>query len=42
MTEVDEAVKAQEDDPTGGRGANGSITQQLKRKEEDGVLGSAV
>jgi len=42
-TDVDDAVAAM-DDPTGGRGANGSISRQLKsgKKEEENILASAV
>jgi hypothetical protein len=40
--DVDDAVKALED-PTGGRGANGSISRQLDGgKGEENVLESAV
>ncbi|KAL9629166.1 MAG: hypothetical protein Q9204_005431, partial [Flavoplaca sp. TL-2023a] len=40
--EVDEAVKNHANDPTGGRGLNGSITERLEAKKEDQVLDSAV
>ncbi|KAI4279203.1 MAG: hypothetical protein LQ337_000438 [Flavoplaca oasis] len=40
--EVDEAVKNHANDPTGGRGLNGSITERLEAKKEDQVLSSAV
>jgi hypothetical protein len=42
--DVDNAVAAQ-NDPTGGRGVNGSITKELKEngeKKEDEVMRSAV
>ncbi|KAL8783233.1 MAG: hypothetical protein Q9213_004797 [Squamulea squamosa] len=40
--EVDEAVRARESDPTGGRGMNGSITEKLEGKKGEKVLESAV
>ncbi|KAL8695994.1 MAG: hypothetical protein Q9201_007877 [Fulgogasparrea decipioides] len=40
--DVDKAVNAQGDDPTGGRGTNGSITEKLNSNKEKEVLGSAV
>ncbi|KAL8890919.1 MAG: hypothetical protein Q9215_001996 [Flavoplaca cf. flavocitrina] len=40
--EVDEAIKNHANDPTGGRGLNGSITERLEAKKEDQVLNSAV
>ncbi|KAL8960326.1 MAG: hypothetical protein Q9193_002956 [Seirophora villosa] len=40
--DVDEAVRARGEDPTRGRGANGSITQKLNRKQEQEVMKSAV
>ncbi|KAF1991160.1 hypothetical protein K402DRAFT_389357 [Aulographum hederae CBS 113979] len=43
--EVDEAVRAEGDDPTGGRGLNGSITRTLEegqKKDKEEVLKSAV
>ncbi|KAI9834568.1 MAG: hypothetical protein M1819_002944 [Sarea resinae] len=42
ILEVDDAVRAQGGDPTGGRGWNGSITNQLKEEKSKEVLGSAV
>ena len=41
--EVDEAVKATQD-PTGGRGLNGHITERLEKSQnnEEGVLRAAV
>jgi hypothetical protein len=41
--EVDEAVRESKD-PTGGRGANGHITEKLEigNKNEEELLGSAV
>ncbi|KAL8858585.1 MAG: hypothetical protein Q9178_004879 [Gyalolechia marmorata] len=41
-SEVDEALRAGGDDPTGGRGVNGSITERLEGKKEEEVLESAV
>ena len=38
IEEVDEAVEAQENDPTGGRGANGRITKALEEKEDKGEM----
>ncbi|KAG7002286.1 hypothetical protein G7Y79_00027g059780 [Physcia stellaris] len=40
--EVDEAVRNNGKDPTGGRGASGSITEQLDARNADGALPSAV
>ncbi|KAL8953767.1 MAG: hypothetical protein Q9222_000384 [Ikaeria aurantiellina] len=40
--EVDEAVKGQGDDPTGGRGLNGKITETLDNKQEDVFFKNAV
>ncbi|KAL8718319.1 MAG: hypothetical protein Q9225_004531 [Loekoesia sp. 1 TL-2023] len=40
--DIDEAVKARGEDPTGGRGANGGITEQLKTSQEEEILKSAV
>ncbi|KAL8758857.1 MAG: hypothetical protein Q9184_003792 [Pyrenodesmia sp. 2 TL-2023] len=42
ITEVDEAVKARGEDPTGGRGAIGSITDKLESEQEAEVLQIAV
>jgi len=39
---VDEAVREAGKDPTGGRGANGRIGEQLAGKETDEALASAV
>lgn len=39
---VDEAVRAQKRDPTGGRGVNGKITNQLQDVKGKEVLESAV
>jgi len=41
-SEVDDAVKASGQDPTGGRGFNGAITEQLEESKETEVLESAV
>ncbi|KZF20325.1 hypothetical protein L228DRAFT_250000 [Xylona heveae TC161] len=40
--DVDEAVRAQGTDPTGGRGLDGHITQQLNEEAAKDILGSAV
>ncbi|MCJ1369975.1 hypothetical protein MMC20_001187 [Loxospora ochrophaea] len=40
--DVDEAVRTQEGDPTGGRGSSGPITAQLEAAEEEKVFESAV
>ncbi|KAL8697297.1 MAG: hypothetical protein Q9224_002387 [Gallowayella concinna] len=40
--EVDSAVRDRGHDPTGGRGANGSITEMLESKSDEKVLESAV
>ncbi|KAL8997741.1 MAG: hypothetical protein Q9169_003070 [Polycauliona sp. 2 TL-2023] len=40
--EVDEAVETRRNDPTGGRGLNGGITEKLKGKKEEELLNSAV
>lgn len=40
--EVDEAVRAQGKDPTGGRGASGAITEALEARKTDEALASAV
>ncbi|KAI9880915.1 MAG: hypothetical protein M1830_009983 [Pleopsidium flavum] len=42
ITEVDEAVRAQKRDPTGGRGLHGKISNQLAGAKEREVLESAV
>lgn len=42
VTEVDGAVKTHGEDPTGGRGANGSIMDKLESEQEAEVLHSAV
>ncbi|KAL8711433.1 MAG: hypothetical protein Q9220_004091 [cf. Caloplaca sp. 1 TL-2023] len=42
VTEVDEAVRIQGNDPTGGRGFNGMITEKLLNKQEDVLIKSAV
>ena len=43
MTEVDEAVAAQEGDGTGGRGANGHISKALEAgQKKDEELRNAV
>lgn len=46
LADVDDAVSAlaKDNDPTGGRGANGNITKQLEanREVKKDVLGSAV
>lgn len=41
-TDVDEAVRAQERDPTGGRGVNGKISNQLEGARGRETLESAV
>lgn len=41
-TEVDEAVRAQKRDPTGGRGVNGKISNQLEGARGRETLESAV
>ncbi|KAL8793080.1 MAG: hypothetical protein Q9195_004286 [Heterodermia aff. obscurata] len=40
--EVDHAIRIDGKDPTGGRGANGSITEQLNVKETDEALANAI
>ncbi|KAI4247331.1 MAG: hypothetical protein L6R42_009668, partial [Xanthoria sp. 1 TBL-2021] len=40
--EVDEAVRTHSNDPTGGRGFKGSITDKLESTKEQEVLKSAV
>ena len=42
VLEVDEAIRNNEKDPTGGRGLSGSITEQLDARKVDGALPSAV
>ncbi|KAL8929474.1 MAG: hypothetical protein Q9208_001143 [Pyrenodesmia sp. 3 TL-2023] len=42
VTEIDQAVAARDKDPTGGRGANGSISDKLESEQEAEVLQSAV
>lgn len=43
MIEVDEAVAAQQHDGTGGRGANGQITNALlEEQKKDEVMKNAV
>ena len=42
VTEVDEAVKAKGEDPTGGRGLNGNISNQLNSARSEDMLKSAV
>ena len=40
--DVDEAVRVQQQDPTGGRGTNGKISNQLESAKDRAVLESAV
>ncbi|KAL8729797.1 MAG: hypothetical protein Q9166_004520 [cf. Caloplaca sp. 2 TL-2023] len=40
--EVDNAVEARGNDPTGGRGAKGNITEKLESQREEQVLRNAV